>query len=131
MLCSICMSPRHRAASCPKRIIQLGWISILLMLTVLPGRALAHSWYPIECCSANDCAPADKVESVQQFNAGIFGTPAHASTPLMLITTKHGSVIVPPDFPRRDSPDGKTHVCMRRTSDGSMRLLCVYIPPAS
>jgi len=24
--------------------------------------AYAHSWYPKECCSQNDCAPADRIE---------------------------------------------------------------------
>jgi acyl CoA:acetate/3-ketoacid CoA transferase beta subunit len=47
----------------------------------------------------------------------------------MLVTTKHGSVIVPANFPRRESKDSRMHACMRPT-DGGMRLICIFMPPA-
>jgi hypothetical protein len=38
---------------------------------------------------------------------------------------------VPANFPRRESKDNQMHACMRRTAEGSMRLLCIFMPPAS
>ena len=49
----------------------------------------------------------------------------------MIVTTKHGTVIVPANFPRRESKDNQMHACMRPMSDGGMRLLCLFLPPAS
>lgn len=44
-----------------------------------------HSWYPMECCHENDCAPVDKVERVEEWKG-------------MWMTTKHGTVWVPDAF---------------------------------
>jgi len=30
---------------------------LLLLLCLLAGPAVAHSWYPKDCCSGTDCAP--------------------------------------------------------------------------
>ena len=49
----------------------------------------------------------------------------------MLVTTRHGSVIIPADFPRRESKDNRMHACMRPGSDGGMRLICIFLPPAT
>ena len=48
----------------------------------------------------------------------------------MLVTTKHGSVVVPANFPRRESKDSRMHACMRPGPNGTMRLICVFLPPA-
>ena len=48
----------------------------------------------------------------------------------MLVTTKHGSVVVPANFPRRESKDHRMHACMRPGQGGSMRLICIFLPPA-
>ena len=78
--------------------------------------AAAHDWYPMECCHAMDCAPVDKVEMLPGPSiASMLSTPAQAdSVGGMLVTTRHGSVIVPANFPRRESKDNRMHACMRR-----------------
>ena len=49
----------------------------------------------------------------------------------MLVTTRHGSVVVPANFPRRESKDNRMHACMRPgPSGGNMRLICIFMPPA-
>lgn len=84
--------------------------------------AKAHSdgamQYDIECCHSMDCAPAEKVESSAH-------ATAYGLVPMgMTVTTKRGTVEVPPDFPRRESKDGRLHACIR-----AGKLLCVYVPP--
>lgn len=64
--------------------------------------------------------------------ASMLSTPAQAAPMIggMLVTTKHGSVVVPADFPRRESKDNRMHACMRPTANG-MRLICIFFPPAT
>jgi hypothetical protein len=94
--------------------------------------AAAHDWYPMECCHAMDCAPVDKVEMLPGPSiASMLSTPAQAdSVGGMLVTTRHGSVIVPANFPRRESKDNRMHACMRPNPNGGMRLICIFFPPA-
>jgi hypothetical protein len=103
------------------------WILAGLLFTATT--AAAHDWYPIECCSGMDCAPVEKVEIISLQSAGIMG-----SAPLpgsMLITTKHGSVIVPANFPRRESKDNQMHACIRPSTGGTPRLICLFLPPST
>ena len=95
------------------------FLAALLVAAATP--AAAHDWYPIECCHAMDCAVVDKVEMVPAPSVtGLLGSPAYASSPgSMIVTTKHGTVIVPANFARRESKDNQMHACMRPTSDGS------------
>ena len=84
------------------------WIFAGLLLVATA--AVAHDWYPIECCSGMDCAPVEKVEIMPVQSAGIMGSTTLPGT--MMITTKHGSVIVPANFPRRriqGQPDACLH----------------------
>ena len=103
------------------------WILAGLLLS--STAAAAHDWYPIECCSGMDCAPVEKVEIISLQSAGIMG-----SAPLpgsMLITTKHGTVIVPANFPRRESKDNQMHACIRPSTGGTPRLICLFLPPST
>ncbi len=95
--------------------------------------AVAHDWYPIECCHALDCAVVEKVEMTPAPGfSGLIGQPAYAAAiGEMVVTTKFGTVVVPANFPRRLSKDGQMHACMRKTGEGNMRLLCIFMPPAS
>ena len=77
--------------------------------------AAAHDWYPQECCHFNDCAPVDRVEQ-----SGPGG---------MTVTSRHGTAVVPESMPRRESRDQRMHVCMQPGRGGSMRVICVFIPP--
>src|SRR5689334_23246835 len=86
-------------------------LAMLASLKVAPipialNTAIAHDWYPYECCSAMDCAVVDKTETVpaDKFTSNLLGgSPAFASIPLLVVTTKHGTVVVPANFPRRES----------------------------
>jgi len=103
------------------------WILAGLLFTATT--AAAHDWYPIECCSGMDFAPVEKVEIISLQSAGIMG-----SAPLpgsMLITTKHGSVIEPANFPRRESKDNQMHACIRPSTGGTPRLICLFLPPST
>ena len=83
----------------------------------------AHDWYPIECCRGLDCA---EVEYATYAN-----TPSSdRDLPILSVTTKHGTAIVPSNFPRRESPDEKMHACMSPDKRG-MRLICLFLPPPS
>jgi hypothetical protein len=109
------------------------WFLAALLVAATATPAAAHDWYPIECCSGMDCAVVQKVEITPAPGySGLLGSPAYASGPgSMIVTTKHGTVVVPANFPRRESKDNQMHACMRPTSDGGMRLLCLFLPPAS
>jgi hypothetical protein len=101
----------------------------LLALVLAATPAMAHDWYPHECCHGMDCAPAQKVELLSTQSIAAFdATPVPPGT--LLVTTRHGSVVVPGDFPRRESKDSRMHACMRPGPGGQMRLICVFMPPA-
>jgi len=85
----------------------------------------AHDWYDRDCCHNLDCAPVDKAESSGYATAFSFWPNG------MTVTTRVGTVFVPEDFPRRQSKDGRIHVCMRPGATGAMQLICVYMPPNS
>ena len=97
------------------------------MILAVAGNVRAHDWYPKECCGGHDCAPA----TVEQIPV----TPALAQqlqTTLpsaMMITTKHGTVIVPSGFKARESKDGRAHACIIRIGFGQARLMCLWLPP--
>lgn len=78
----------------------------LIALVALPTAALAHSWYPYECCSEQDCFPV-AVENVK--------------------TTTGGWLLQDGTFvgfrEARVSPDGRYHVC--RYNDGKGALISV------
>ena len=103
------------------------WIFAGLLLVATA--AVAHDWYPIECCSGMDCAPVEKVEIMPLQSAGIMGSTTLPGT--MMITTKHGSVIVPANFPRRESKDNRMHACIRASGSGNLRLICLFLPPST
>lgn len=111
--------------------------AVLIVLSVLVVKVMAHESgamnYDIECCSSMDCAPVDKVEIVpsQHAMASMFASPAIAA-PLsnMVVTTKHGTVVVPANFKHRESKDGRMHACLRPMGGGVMRLICLYMPPS-
>jgi hypothetical protein len=93
--------------------------------------AAGHEWYPMECCHGLDCAPVDRVEVLSgPAFASIVGAGDVRVPSVMRVTTQHGSVVVPADFPRRESKDNRMHACMRKEA-GTMRLLCLFIPPST
>jgi hypothetical protein len=97
-----------------------GWPALLAVIATLSSPAASHDWYPIECCHSMDCAP---VENISQF------VPAGGGVPQLVVTSKHGTAIVPHNFPRQESKDNRMHVCMR-SLNGTMRVLCLFMPPS-
>ena len=84
----------------------------------------AHDWYPIECCAGTDCAEVEHATYAQ-------GPGAGNDLPILTVTTQHGTALVPPNFPRRESMDGKMHACMGPGKGSNMQLICLFVPPPS
>jgi hypothetical protein len=102
---------------------------ILFLSLMFATPAVAHDWYPFECCSGLDCAPVEKAEVVRSsIYAGLAALPNQSAGDL-IVTSRHGSAIVPSDLPRRESKDHRMHVCMRPQSSGQMRVICIFLPP--
>jgi hypothetical protein len=102
----------------------------LLAFLLAATPAAAHDWYPLECCHGMDCAPVEHAEIVP--------TPATADPKsagvgptAMIVTTKHGTVLVPANFPRRESKDNRMHACMMPGPGGQMQLICIFMPPST
>jgi hypothetical protein len=77
------------------------------------ANVFAHDWYPVECCTQQDCAPA---ETVVRRDDGSYTLTAHGM-----------SVVIPADYPHwRRSPDGRIHVCLRKLPSGSISLVCAF-----
>jgi hypothetical protein len=102
----------------------------LLAFLVAATPAAAHDWYPMECCHEMDCAPVDHAEVVPTPTQGDPKGEPSGVPATMIVTTKHGTVMVPGDFPRRESKDHRMHACMMPSSDGKMQLICIFMPPA-
>jgi hypothetical protein len=83
--------------------------------------AKAHDWYPQDCCEGGDCAPVDNVTRI---------APAGDGDTRLVLTSKLGTAILPPDFPLRESKDHRMHVCMRPSLYGGMGVTCVLMPPS-
>jgi hypothetical protein len=102
----------------------------LLAFLLAATPAAAHDWYPLECCHEMDCAPVDRAEIVPIPTTaeapGVGAGPA-----AMIVTTKHGTVIVPANFPRRESKDHRMHACMMPGANGQMQLICIFMPPST
>lgn len=108
-----------RAAFRTAAVILVATILSLLLVAKCAAHSDGGMTYDLECCHSMDCAPVEKAESAATATAS-------GLVPLgMTVTTKKGTVFVPPDFPRRESKDGRMHVCIR-----AGKLLCIYMPPA-
>jgi hypothetical protein len=83
----------------------------------IASRAFAHAWYPVRCCSGQDCRKVDRIEPLPDGDA-LF----HAGSI---------SVVVPAEFLRLPSEDNETHVCVYRIGSGEYRPRCVFVPGAS
>jgi hypothetical protein len=99
-----------------------------MLLAIAPSLAIqspaiAHEWYPMECCHGRDCAPVESVETLAPASTNGLAT--------LVVTTKYGTAVVPADFPRRDSKDNRMHACMRQGATGRIHLLCFFVPPPS
>ncbi len=84
---------------------------MVVAVVALPGAALAHSFYPYECCSDRDCYPV-AVENVRTLPGGW--------------ALEDGTFIGFREA--RVSPDNKYHVC--RYEDGKGKMISVPGKPA-
>jgi hypothetical protein len=82
---------------------------MLIIACLAWSDAKSHSWYPPECCSERDCAPAAAGE-VAEDAAGFTVRP-------------DGEFV--PRGQEKQSPDGAFHVC-RSAVNG--RLICLFVP---
>lgn len=119
MICTICGSHAHVAASCPQRprpVDRLIALAAILMLVFgWAAGARAHEWYDPDCCGGNDCEPVSHVS---------FVAADARSTPTMVVTTSLGTKPLTEATKVRSSKDGRMHACIYMG-----RLLCLYLPP--
>jgi hypothetical protein len=99
-----------------RRRFVLEAVLMLLLVTVILWNqgASAHSWYPWERCSDNDCAPISTTE-----------VPVERDGGFDLVDGRHISY---KDV--RPSPDGQWHLCEQKSAVNARdrRIICVYAP---
>ena len=98
----------------PRRI---AGVVVLVTAALFATVAAAHSWYPFECCNDDDCAPVTASE-------------LSASGQSSIMTNRLGRILVPHTFPRRISPDNRTHLCVLHTPSGPVPR-CLFVPGTS
>jgi hypothetical protein len=91
-----------------RRLIVVGSASIVLAFLAAP--ALAHSWYPPECCSGQDCHPVPCETLRSEDNGGLTYTPTSTSFLKRMI---------------RPSQDGSCHICTSKPDGGGFPY-CVF-----
>jgi hypothetical protein len=97
-----------------------GWLSAILapfMFVIAvsqPSLLLAHSWYPPQCCTGQDCKKVDGME--------------HLPDGSLLMHFGGQQVIVPRGFSMQPSQDMDAHVCVFRGVTGRWLPRCVFLP---
>lgn len=81
----------------------------------LCGELQAHSWYDLDCCSGNDCAPVD---NIIQNTDSVYAKTIHGIAPI-LDTTR-----------QLISKDERLHACIIKMKNGDF-IRCLYIPPTN
>lgn len=96
--------PRQIDFRAPWRAIAVlrACVAAILTLAFL-SPALAHSWYPYECCSEKDCFPVE-ARDVREVRGG---------------WELSDSTFIP-YHEARPSPDGKFHVCRHSNGQGAL-----------
>lgn len=89
-------------------------VYIMILMYIFPVHS--HEWYDPECCNDKDCSVVLDTQDDGHGN--------------LIVTSKHGTVLIEPDFIRRPSKDDKDHVCMI-VSDNKFIVLCYYIATGS
>ncbi len=103
-------------------LLAAGWaVALVSALAQSVRPALAHSWYPHECCNDGDCAPVESATWV---------VPAGGGRPQLRVSTKLGTATVPDNLPRRPSHDGRMHACIIYDEFGEKSVLCLFVPPS-
>jgi hypothetical protein len=104
------------------------FLGFMCLLIGASFKARAHSdgnmTYPHDCCANNDCAPVIRSENLK-YNLFKAIDPNSPDVPVMLVETKHGSAMVPPNLKPRDSKDHRMHACIRNGA-----VVCIFYPPS-
>lgn len=87
------------------------WFISLVLYITLGTLCQAHEWYPLDCCSGNDCRPVDCKELISQPDG----------------TVKYKDMTFRRDQ-KRASQDGYCHACY---SDKYNVPYCVFFPAGS
>jgi hypothetical protein len=66
-------------------------------IALCPPGTRGHDWYPMECCHQMDCAPVESADYTTAVASG--------DIPQWVVTTRHGSAVVPQNIPLRESKD--------------------------
>ncbi len=92
----------------------LGRVWLALAISAGCSAAEAHSWYPWECCSENDCAPIPLAEAPREEGGGF--------------TLVDGRRISYREL--KPSPDGNWHLCEQKwpANARERKILCIYGP---
>lgn len=93
-----------------------------LALAGMMTTAWAHSWYPVRCCSGDDCQPLP-IEAVTEVDGG---------WRIDLVDPVHGEVheFVPVSA-AEPSRDGNYHACFRPAGYVVDRIRCLFVPLSS
>ena len=95
------------------------WVVIALLCS-----AIACAFFtPAQASHDHDCAPVESIARTSSLAAA-------ADLPSTVVTTRHGTAVLPPNLPRRESKDNRMHACMNPGPLGKMQLICIFTPPA-
>ena len=89
----------------------------VLVAYCTPTYVLAHSWYPVECCSGYDCDVADQA-TVNEFGD-------------LVVTDGKRHLVIPDTVPRHRSPDTHVHLCYNRDEvryGQPLEIYCIFLP---
>jgi hypothetical protein len=91
-------------------------LTVVAAMVCAAAPAIAHSWYPYECCSDNDCGPIAMNQTPKEEGGGF--------------TLQDGSHrhIAYKDV--RMSPDGQWHLCESKwqANLADRKIYCIYGP---
>jgi hypothetical protein len=96
-------------------------LSVVLLAGGLQFPAQAHSWYPNECCSHDDCMPADNLVTGEDGGK--------------IVIVGHHRISIPNRLAPRSSPDERIHICfvilIAEYSAPYALPLCLFLPAQS
>jgi len=98
--------------------------ALLLAMPLIAGLELpahAHGWYPKECCSNDDCMPADAIATNEQGQK--------------VVIVGHHRIPIPRRLDARPSADNQIHICfaiLEAENSAPYALpLCLFVPAQS
>jgi hypothetical protein len=94
-------------------------LPLVAAVALATAPAMAHDWYPLKCCSEQDCQP------IAQSDVKM--------TPRGWEVAATGEVIPFGDRREHVSPDGEFHRCSRANVDSNLedRTICLFVPGMS